>query len=152
MSEAVSRGARYLSAPNLFTGVLAASLTLVRLSGSYGKHTTTPIVGVLFLVAILWALPQQRRNAFASVSARTNRDYATFALLADVFVLESHRGLGLSKRLLDRVTSHPDLQGLRRWLLLTSDAHSLYARYGFEPLTASARFMEIARPDIYQGG
>jgi GNAT superfamily N-acetyltransferase len=84
--------------------------------------------------------------------ARVVTDYATFALLADVFVLESHRGLGLSKRLLDRVTSHPDLQGLRRWLLLTSDAHSLYARYGFEPLTASARFMEIARPDIYQGG
>ena len=70
-----------MSAPNLFTGVLGASLTLVRLSGSYGKHTTTPIVGVLFLVAILWALPQQRRNAFASVSA-----CLLFIFVADIAV------------------------------------------------------------------
>jgi GNAT superfamily N-acetyltransferase len=82
--------------------------------------------------------------------ARVVTDYATFALLADVFVLEGHRGVGLSKRLLDRVTTHPDLQGLRRWLLLTSDAHGLYAQYGFEPLGGPERFMEIARPDIYQ--
>jgi len=82
--------------------------------------------------------------------ARVVTDYATFALLADVFVLPAHRGLGLSKRLVERVTTHPDLQGLRRWLLVTADAHGLYTQYGFEPLAAPARFMEIARPNIYQ--
>lgn len=82
--------------------------------------------------------------------ARVISDYATFALLADVFVLPTHRGLGLSKRLVERVTRHPDLQGLRRWMLVTADAHGLYAQYGFEPLAAPARFMEIARPNLYQ--
>lgn len=84
--------------------------------------------------------------------ARVVTDYATFALLADVFVLPAHRGQGLSKRLVEAVTTHPDLQGLRRWLLVTADAHGLYAQYGFEPVAAPKRFMEIARPNIYLEG
>lgn len=82
--------------------------------------------------------------------ARVVTDHATFALVADVFVLEPHRGKGLSKRLMHEVMQHPDLQGLRRLLLLTSDAHSLYAKFGFGEIGNAWRFMEILRPDIYQ--
>ena len=64
---------------------------------------------------------------------RVVTDYATFAYIADVFVLEAHRGQGLSKRLIEAMIAHPELQGLRRWTLGTRDAHGLYARYGFVP-------------------
>lgn len=77
-------------------------------------------------------------------------DRATFAYLADVFVLEEHRGIGLSKRLLAAIMAHPDLQGLRRFLLGTRDAHGLYRQFGFDALAYPARLMEIFRPDIYQ--
>lgn len=65
---------------------------------------------------------------------RVVTDYATFAWLADVFILEEHRGQGLSVWLVETVLAHPELQGLKRWTLATRDAHSLYARFGFEPL------------------
>jgi GNAT superfamily N-acetyltransferase len=81
--------------------------------------------------------------------ARVVTDKSTFALLADVFILPSHRGQGLSKWLMREVIDHPDLQGLRRLLLLTSDAHSLYAQYGFTEIGNAWRFMEVLRPDIY---
>ncbi len=81
--------------------------------------------------------------------ARVITDGATFAYLADVFVLESHRGRGLALRLMDAVTSHPSLQGLRRWVLATQDAHGLYAKYGFTPLAAPERFMERHDPTVY---
>ncbi len=81
--------------------------------------------------------------------ARMVTDRATFAYLADVYVLEEHRGQGLSKRLMAAVMDHPDLQGLRRMLLATRDAHGLYAGYGFRSLAAADRMMEIHRPDIY---
>ncbi len=74
--------------------------------------------------------------------ARVITDLATFAYLADVFILEAYRGRGLSKRLMDAIVSHPQLQGLRRWTLITRDAHALYARYGFTPLATPDRFME----------
>jgi predicted GNAT family acetyltransferase len=82
--------------------------------------------------------------------ARVVTDKASFALIADVFVLEGHRGKGLSKCLMQSIMQHPELQGLRRHLLLTSDAHSLYSQFGFQPLGAPARFMEILKADIYQ--
>jgi GNAT superfamily N-acetyltransferase len=81
--------------------------------------------------------------------ARVISDFATFAYLADVFVLESHRGRGLSKWLMERIMAHPELQGLRRWMLATRDAHGLYRRYGFGPLEAPDNYMVIARPNIY---
>jgi GNAT superfamily N-acetyltransferase len=84
--------------------------------------------------------------------ARVVTDRATFAYLADVFVLEPHRGRGLSRRLMDAIVAHPGLQGLRRWLLATRDAHGLYARYGFTPLPAPERFMERHDPDVYRAG
>jgi N-acetylglutamate synthase-like GNAT family acetyltransferase len=80
--------------------------------------------------------------------ARVITDKATFAYLADVFVLEAHRGKGLSKRLMQAVVDHPDLQGLRRWLLATRDAHSLYAQFGFKPVVAE-RLMERVDAEIY---
>jgi GNAT superfamily N-acetyltransferase len=82
--------------------------------------------------------------------ARIVTDRATFALVADVFILESHRGKGLSKWLMREVMDHHDLQGLRRLLLLTSDAHSLYAQFGFTELGNPQRFMEVVRPDVYE--
>jgi GNAT superfamily N-acetyltransferase len=78
--------------------------------------------------------------------ARVVTDYATFAYLADVFVLESHRGRGLGKWLIEAVVSHPDLRGLRRWMLATGDAHELYRKYGFAGLGRPEIFMEIHTP------
>jgi GNAT superfamily N-acetyltransferase len=74
--------------------------------------------------------------------ARVVTDRATYAYLADVFVLEAHRGRGLSKFLLEVVVAHPDLQGLRRFALATKDAHGLYAQFGFAPLAEPGRHME----------
>jgi len=82
--------------------------------------------------------------------ARVITDKATFAYLCDVFVLESHRGRGLGKWLVEALLAHPDLQGLRRFVLATRDAHSLYAMYGFTPLSAPERMMERLAPTIYQ--
>ncbi len=81
--------------------------------------------------------------------ARVITDRATFAYLADVFVLESHRGRGLSKWLMEVILGHPDLQGMRRWTLATRDAHGLYEQFGFRRLTSPDRLMEIVDMDIY---
>jgi GNAT superfamily N-acetyltransferase len=82
--------------------------------------------------------------------ARAITDRATFAYLGDVFVLETHRGQGLSKWLLECILAHPDLQGLRRFNLVTADAHGLYQAFGFGPLAHPERHLEIVRPDVYQ--
>jgi len=74
--------------------------------------------------------------------ARVVSDYTTFAWLCDVFIHEDFRGLGLGKWLLETVHSHPDLQGLRRWMLATHDAHGLYEQYGWTPLASPQRWME----------
>ncbi len=74
--------------------------------------------------------------------ARVVSDRATFAYIADVFILESHRGKGLAKWLMEFVVTFPELQGLRRWMLATADAHGLYSRLGFRPLAQPERFME----------
>ena len=81
--------------------------------------------------------------------ARLVTDRATFAYLADVFVLPQHRRRGLSKRLMEAILAHPELQGLRRWLLATRDAHGLYAQFGFAPLANPSRLMERHDPDVY---
>ena len=82
--------------------------------------------------------------------ARAVTDRATFAYLADVFVLETHRGQGISKQLMDAYTKHPDLQGIRRHLLATSDAHKLYEKYGFTPIEQPEVFMHKHNPDVYK--
>ena len=82
--------------------------------------------------------------------ARVVTDTATFAYLADVYVLDAHRGRGLSKWLMEVIMRHDDLQGLRRFMLATRDAHGLYRQFGFVPLGKPSAMMEIVRPDVYQ--
>ena len=84
--------------------------------------------------------------------ARVVSDFATVAYIGDVFVLESHRGRGLSKWMMECIMGHPALQGLRRWILLTRDAHGLYRQFGFTPLKSAERYMELHRPDVYEMG
>lgn len=84
--------------------------------------------------------------------ARVVTDRATFAYLADVYVLEEHRGNGLSKWMMEGVHAHPDLQGLRRQMLFTRDAHGLYAQFGYQPLAHPEWGMEIVIPDLYTRG
>jgi GNAT superfamily N-acetyltransferase len=124
-----------------------------------------------FLTASYWArgipLPVVERSVRNSICfgiyrgheqlgfARVITDRATFAYLADVYVLPEFRGRGLAKWLMDCILSHPDLQGLRRWSLVTRDAHQLYQAVGFQPLQTPERWMEKHDPDVYarkQGG
>jgi len=81
--------------------------------------------------------------------ARVISDYATYAYVGDVFVLESFRGRGLGKWLVECIMQHPRLQGLRRWSLVTRDAHGLYSQFGFESLKKPQNYMEVHRPDVY---
>ena len=82
--------------------------------------------------------------------ARVVTDYATFAWVADVFVLPAYRGQGLSKWLMEVILAHPQLQGFRRWVLATKDAHTLYARFGFIPLHKPERWMERPDPNMQE--
>lgn len=82
--------------------------------------------------------------------ARLVTDRATYAYLCDVFVLESHRGRGISKRMMEAIVSHPELQGLRRFALFTRDAHKLYAQFGFEPTADPSRYMERLDRESYK--
>ena len=84
--------------------------------------------------------------------ARFVTDRATFAWLADVFVLEPYRGRGCATWMVETALTHPDLAGLRRMLLATRDKHALYARFGFAPLARPERLMEKHDPDVYQRG
>jgi ribosomal protein S18 acetylase RimI-like enzyme len=83
--------------------------------------------------------------------ARVVTDQATFAYLCDVYVLEEHRDRGLGRWLMEAVTGHPSLQGLRRFVLITRDAHGLYERFGFRPLARPEGYMEVHRPNVYLG-
>lgn len=83
--------------------------------------------------------------------ARVISDFSTIAYLGDIYVLESYRGQGLSKKLMDVVMAHPNLQGLRRWILLTSTADWLYEKYGFTKLPKPEVYMELYNPNVYKG-
>jgi GNAT superfamily N-acetyltransferase len=82
--------------------------------------------------------------------ARAISDFATFAYIADVFVLEAFRGQGLGKWMMEAILRHPRLQGLRRWSLVTRDAHSLYQSLGFTALKKPENYMELHNPNVYQ--
>lgn len=82
--------------------------------------------------------------------ARLVTDRATFAWLCDVFILPEHRGRGAGKFLIAGIRRHPELQGLRRWLLATRDAHGLYSQYGFKPVDRPESLMEILNRDVYR--
>jgi GNAT superfamily N-acetyltransferase len=80
---------------------------------------------------------------------RVVTDRATFAYVSDMFVDPERRGEGIGNAIMTAIVSHPELQNLRRWVLVTADAHGLYARHGFEPLVAPERFMERRDPEVY---
>ncbi|MEM1356676.1 MAG: GNAT family N-acetyltransferase [Bacteroidota bacterium] len=82
--------------------------------------------------------------------ARVISDYATIAYLGDVFILEPHRGRGLSKLLMKAIMNHGKLQGLRRWMLLTGDAHGLYKKFGWKELADSTKWLERHESKVYQ--
>jgi len=82
--------------------------------------------------------------------ARVISDYATFAYLADVYILEPHRCKGLSKQLMTEIFKHSELQNLRRWMLLTHDAQEIYRPFGFQSPAFPERIMEISKPNPYQ--
>jgi len=82
--------------------------------------------------------------------ARVISDFSTIAYLGDVYVLEKYRGQGLSNELMDTIMKHPDLQGLRRWILLTSTADWLYKKYGFAKLSKPEIYMELYNPNVYK--
>ena len=124
-----------------------------------------PVAAHAFLTTSYWspAIPlatveRAIRNSFcialffegAQIAmARVITDHATFAYLADVYVLEDHRGKGLSQAMLSFLQDHPQLQGLRRWLLFTRDAHGVYAKQGWQPLAHPERAMLLDFPGIY---
>jgi GNAT superfamily N-acetyltransferase len=84
--------------------------------------------------------------------ARVVSDFSTVAYLGDVFVLESHRGRGLGKWMMECILQHPAFEGMRRWILVTRDAHELYRQFGFTALQSAERYMELHRPDVYEMG
>lgn len=82
--------------------------------------------------------------------ARVISDFSTIAYLGDIYVLDDYRGQGLSKKLMDAVMGHPNLQGLRRWILLTSTADWLYEKYGFVKVPNPEIYMELYNPNVYK--
>jgi len=82
--------------------------------------------------------------------ARVITDFATFGYLADVFIVEAYRGKGLSKKLMDFIFNLKELEILRRIVLVTRDAHTLYERFNFKPLASPANYMELHRPNVYK--
>ncbi len=84
--------------------------------------------------------------------ARIISDFSTIAYLGDVFVLPEYRGKGLSKWLMHEIMTHPNLQGLRRWILLTGDAHGLYKQFGWTEITNPDKWMELHNKDVYNIG
>jgi N-acetylglutamate synthase-like GNAT family acetyltransferase len=79
--------------------------------------------------------------------ARVVTDYTVFAYLADVFILEQYRGIGLGKKLIGTILSCPELQGIKKWMLATSDAHGLYSQFGFKNISRPEKYMEIFNPE-----
>ncbi|MFV8324930.1 GNAT family N-acetyltransferase [Flavobacterium sp. ZS1P14] len=82
--------------------------------------------------------------------ARVISDFSTIAYLGDIYVLDKYRGQGLSKKLMDTIMNHPNLNGLRRWILLTSTADWLYEKYGFNKVPKPEIYMELFDPDVYK--
>jgi N-acetylglutamate synthase-like GNAT family acetyltransferase len=114
----------------------------------WAKDIPKPLVERMIRNSLCWGV---YHRAAQVGFARVITDQATFAYLADVFILPEHRGKGLSKALVATILAHPDLQGLRRWMLVTADAQSLYEQFGFKAVPQPERHMEIHRPGMYEG-
>jgi ribosomal protein S18 acetylase RimI-like enzyme len=114
----------------------------------WAKSIPKPLVERMIKNSLCWGVYHQvTQIGFARVIT----DKATFAYLCDVFILPEHRDRGLSKALVAMIAAHPDLQGLRRWMLVTADAQGLYERFGFKLVSQPERHMEIHRPGMYEG-
>jgi len=111
------------------------------------KHTIAKAIDNSLCFAVLARDKQDTEQQVGF--ARMITDTATFAYLADVYILEKHRGQGLSKQLMAAIIEHPQLQGLRRMMLATRDAHGLYEQFGFTALTDEKMFMQLWTPDVY---
>ena len=108
----------------------------------WAKNIPVAIVKKSIEGSFCFGLYVQEKENFSQVGfARVITDHATFAYLADVFIIEKFRGKGLSKWMMKEIMGHPELQGLRRWLLATKDAHGLYAQFGFSALDKPERIM-----------
>jgi N-acetylglutamate synthase-like GNAT family acetyltransferase len=114
----------------------------------WAKAISKPLVERTIQNSLCWGV---YHRAAQVGFARVITDKATFAYLADVFILPEHRGRGLSKALVETILAHPDLQGLRRWMLVTADAQGLYEQFGFKAVPHPERHMEIHRPGMYEG-
>jgi ribosomal protein S18 acetylase RimI-like enzyme len=114
----------------------------------WAKAIPKPLVERMIQNSLCWGV---YHRAAQVGFARVITDKATFAYLADVFILPEHRGRGLSKVLVETILAHPDLQGLRRWMLVTADAQGLYEPFGFRAVPHPERHMEIHRPGLYEG-
>jgi GNAT superfamily N-acetyltransferase len=111
------------------------------LSGAYwAKGRTRAVIERAFAHSLVFGVYDGERQV---ALARVVTDYATFAWVCDVFVQAAYRGRGVGKWMMESMLGHPDVQGLRRWLLATRDAHGLYRQYGFGELQAPERWMEI---------
>lgn len=126
--------------------VVHGFLTTAYWSTGVSRHTVArAIAGSVVMGA--YAPPDGRQVGFA----RAVTDGATFAWLADVFVLSAHRGRGIARAMVTALLEHPELQGLRRWMLATADAHALYAALGFDAPDHPDRLMERRQPDVPPG-
>ena len=113
----------------------------------WGQGRAVPVVQRALDNSLNFGLYQNKQQVGF---ARVVTDHATFAWVADVFVLTDHRGRGLSKWLMEVILSHPELQGFRRWVLATKDAHGLYERFGFIPLHRPERWLERPDPNVQE--
>ena len=133
-----------------FASVVVTVLCLQRLLQTVERIALSPLLKglgkanlLIFFVVIVGV------NVFAGVPIAFSFALATFGYLADVFVLPAHRGHGHGRTLVAAMLAHPQLQGLRRLMLATSDAHGLYAGFGFEA-AGPGKLMEIVHPDPYR--
>ena len=145
MFESFERNGYLISSDPASFDLNAIHAYLVRAYWSEGipRETTERAIGNSLCFAL-------RHGKVQVGFARVVTDSATFAYLCDVYILEDHRGKGLGKWLMECVINHPALQGLRRFILATRDAHGLYSQFGFRELSKPESMMEILRPDIYR--
>ncbi|MEP6947477.1 MAG: GNAT family N-acetyltransferase [Acidobacteriota bacterium] len=125
---------------------LSAIQAFLNLESYWATNRTPEQMRVAIKHSICFGLYNgQRQVGFARIVS----DRATFAYVGDVYVIDEFRGQGLSKWLMETMLSHPELQGLRRWVLATRDAHGLYAQFGFTELVHPERWMELPAPNAY---
>lgn len=150
-SETVTRGEYSISTDKRLLDVSAVHAFLTRCYWSPGipRETVARALANSLCFGVYHDVPNGPRAQIGL--ARVVSDFATYAYLCDVYILEEFRGRGLSKWLMETVLTHPSLQGLRRFCLMTRDAHGLYARHGFQPMPDPTRYMERLNPNVYAG-